>query len=100
MSIKSSKLTLAAVADLIKQHNPNCRFCEGLLNTTPEYYDHEGGFPTEGFKQPQWIYFTCTKCGHQWSLNHLLHDIQSKLTREGKTDEEAKAEIRRILGVK
>ncbi len=43
-----------------------------LLDTQPlEYYDHDGGYPVKGFKEKQWLYVTCPKCGYQWSLKKL-----------------------------
>lgn len=49
-----------------------CRFCGATLNhRNVEYYDHDGGYEVEGFTQKQWLYVTCHKCGHQWSLVHL-----------------------------
>lgn len=49
-----------------------CRFCNTVLNHgSVEYYDHEGGFIVEGFKERQWLFITCSGCGHQWSLVHL-----------------------------
>jgi hypothetical protein len=48
-------------------------FCwSALYGGTVEGYDHDGGVEVEGFKEKQWVYLTCTKCGHQWSFQHIL----------------------------
>jgi len=49
-----------------------CRFCGSKLNPNKaEFYKHEGGWETSLFKDKVWIWFSCTKYKHQWSLNHL-----------------------------
>jgi len=49
-------------------------FCKtALYGGTVESYDHAGGVNVKGFKEKQWVYLTCTKCGHQWSFTHILH---------------------------
>jgi len=44
-----------------------CGF-KGLKGLPIEHYDHDGGWPVEGFKEKQWLYVTCPKCGYQWAL--------------------------------
>ena len=36
-----------------------------------ELYDHDGGYLVSGFASRQWLYFTCSTCGHQNSFTHL-----------------------------
>lgn len=49
-----------------------CKFCSTELPVgCIEYYDHEQGWQVEGFQKKQWLYVTCKKCGHQWSLEKL-----------------------------
>jgi len=31
-------------------------------------YDHDGGWNVLGYKNRQWLYVTCPKCGYEWSL--------------------------------
>lgn len=31
-------------------------------------YSHTGGIPIDDFDTPQWVYFTCQKCGYETSL--------------------------------
>ena len=49
-------------------------FCgSALYGGTVEGYDHDGGLAVKGFKENQWVYLTCMKCGHQWSFQHILN---------------------------
>jgi hypothetical protein len=41
---------------------------KGLKSLPIEHYNHDGGWPIEGFKEKQWLYVTCPKCGYQWAL--------------------------------
>lgn len=36
-----------------------------------EHYDHDGGWAVKGFKELQWLYVTCPRCGYQWALHKL-----------------------------
>jgi hypothetical protein len=51
----------------IKDDKCSCGYV-GLSKLRIEHYDHDGGWPVEGFKEKQWLYVTCPKCGYQWAL--------------------------------
>lgn len=48
-----------------------CRFCEGDLDHTVYYYEHDGGWFVESLGKKVWLWLECSKCGQQWSLTHL-----------------------------
>jgi len=61
-------------SDQIKQYIPikQCNFCRGkIFLPNAMYYKHDGGWKTSLFDEKIWIYITCKKCGHEWSLTHL-----------------------------
>ena len=39
-----------------------------LDNEPIEHYEHDGGYPVEGYKTNRWLYVVCPKCNYQWSL--------------------------------
>jgi len=51
----------------IKDDKCSCGYV-GLSKLRIEHYDHDGGWPVEGFEEKQWLYVTCPKCGYQWAL--------------------------------
>jgi hypothetical protein len=63
-------MKLQDYGNLIK--GKTCKWCNTVLpHGCIEYYDHESGWVVEGFAKKQWLYVTCPKDGHQWSLEHL-----------------------------
>jgi len=48
-----------------------CKFCGGGFLSYAGYYKHDGGWMTSLYPDKIWIWFTCDKCGHQWSISHL-----------------------------
>lgn len=49
-----------------------CKFCNSELDADKAgFYQHEGGWNVQNIKEKIWIWFTCKKCHHQWSINHL-----------------------------
>jgi hypothetical protein len=45
---------------------------EKCLLGDAEMYEHDGGEWVEGQSTKQWIYFTCSRCGYQWSWKRLI----------------------------
>lgn len=45
-----------------------CRWCEGRLEKGLQHFDHDGGWPVDGFAEAQWLYKKCTNCGYLWSV--------------------------------
>lgn len=67
--------TLEWYRGLIKRKDCDCNHWKRSkkpmpdLSTLPiEHYDHDGGWPVLGFKERQWLYVTCPRCGYQWAL--------------------------------
>lgn len=54
-----------------------CRYCESVdrpSTLTMHAYGHPGGVPViqhGGVISPLWVYWTCSGCSHQWSLQKL-----------------------------
>lgn len=71
--------SLEELKALISKAEVGC-FCKTLLGDSIDSYDHTGGITVQGHSEKQWVYFPCPKCGHEWSLNHLLNKIQVKYT--------------------
>lgn len=69
VSIDAKKPTLEDYRKQITRNEcaDRCNF-KGLKSLPIEHYDHDGGWPVEGFKEKQWLYVTCPKCGYQWAL--------------------------------
>lgn len=52
--------------------NKKCNFCESALDLNRAgFYQHEGGWKLTSIKEKIWIWFECSTCHHQWSINHL-----------------------------
>lgn len=62
--------SLNDIQEKLKEAKPKCKWCGEELNSSIEYYPHEGGVELEGFKNKQWLYVTCS-CGYQWALHKL-----------------------------
>ena len=70
------KILNGAIAQTIIEAIPEfrrneCQFCNGELNHRVYYYEHEGGWFVESLNKKVWLWIECSKCGHQWSLQHL-----------------------------
>lgn len=56
------------------QGEQNCKYCSERFPFKPvklgsvEFYPHDGGWIVKDFKEKQWLYKTCPKCGYQWAL--------------------------------
>jgi len=49
-----------------------CKNCQAPLSPKQMmHYDHKSGWEITGYAKKQWVYITCGKCGHQWSLSKL-----------------------------
>ncbi|MFW9881939.1 MAG: DUF6011 domain-containing protein [Candidatus Thorarchaeota archaeon] len=48
-----------------------CGFCSGEFNANIYYYEHDSGWYVKDLDKKVWIWVECSKCGHQWSLEHL-----------------------------
>ncbi|MHC1624664.1 MAG: hypothetical protein ACXQS2_01500 [Methermicoccaceae archaeon] len=46
----------------------HCKICgESLEDCDVHHYPHSGGWEVEGFRERQWLYVICPKCGYSWS---------------------------------
>ena len=47
-----------------------CSFCNysGLQDLPIKHYDHEGGWLVKGYRERQWLYVECPRCGYEWAL--------------------------------
>jgi hypothetical protein len=67
------------IQEIITKAEIDCRWCKTRLGSLIDSWGpHEGGIPVQGFPEKRWVYFPCPGCGHDWSLTHLLHQIQVK----------------------
>lgn len=67
--------TTREYAEILKALGAKCGFDGADLteNTTVERYEHDGGFAVAVSygNARQWLYVSCPKCGHDWSLDKL-----------------------------
>ena len=65
-------LTTQNIIKMIPEYyRDECKFCNGMLNHIVYYYEHDGGWYVESLDKRVWLWLECSKCGHQWSLDHL-----------------------------
>ena len=66
---EENALTLEEWGDKLARHAARVGlkcFCgSALYGGTVKSYDHDGGVTVKGFKERQWVYLTCAKCGHR-----------------------------------
>ena len=70
--------TLAELEEIRKKAKAECwKKRNGICNLGPvEMYEHEGGEFVEGYKEKQWVYFTCSHCNYQWALWKILRRLE------------------------
>ena len=67
-------LTLVEIGRKIGAKNSECGYCDTVLNAEDVdcWGPHDAGIHVAGFKEKQWIFFKCSGCGHEWSLDKIL----------------------------
>ena len=78
--------TIKEIAQQIEDLNIKCRWCGRYYALVKlHYYPHSGGIPIKALDgKKAWVYFTCKKCGHDWSLQKLLHQAEIKQMQQTK----------------
>ena len=58
---------------LSKLSGCKCEWCHSDLSAGEvKHYRHPSGLPLKGYKERQWIFIECPKCGYEWALWKLI----------------------------
>ena len=72
----NAELDFTDLAERIEASGIRCRWCGAPITADIVLcYPHEGGVEVDGFDEKQWVYFRCTGCGCDWSLQKLCNQL-------------------------
>ena len=86
--------TVSEMIALIEQkkydYDWNCLFCGGSFGGLELWENHSPEKTCEADRH--WYYYTCKKCGHEWSIVHLIEATKcGRFTKQTNFLEELKA---------
>lgn len=67
MEVQEDK-SLKDYANMITKSECTCGMELPTHHSAIHMYDHDSGWPVEGYKERQWLYIVCPRCGYQWAL--------------------------------
>jgi len=79
IDIAGYSMSLQEIAQHVVKKETACPVCQRKFRLGDiGHYSHEGGWPVLGYKEKQWIYFTCKACTITLNLNKILRMIKAQ----------------------
>lgn len=88
---KTLSKTITLIEEKADQYYWHCKFCGGDFGKLEMWENHSPEKECEADRH--WFYYTCKKCGQEWSLKTLVNDTHAGFFTRRKTFMEELMEV-------